>query len=79
MYGEMEYSSVSSTPRHCRDMDEQIGPPAGFSSEEAPLLKRSEELRPTGLEVRFPGPSAVSWPHARLLACLGLGFVLRGD
>jgi len=61
-------------------MGEQIGAPAGLSSEETPLWKRSEKLHPPkGHEARFPGLCAVMWPHSRLLACLGLGFVLRGD
>jgi len=62
-------------------MGEQIGAPAGLPSEEAPLWKRSEEelSPPTGLEARFSGLCAVRWPHSKLLACLRLGFVLRGD
>jgi hypothetical protein len=35
----MGWSYVSSTPRHCRDMGEQIGAPPGLSSEEAPALE----------------------------------------
>jgi hypothetical protein len=77
MYGEVEYSSVSSKPRHCRYMGEQIGAPAGLSSEGVLLWTRGgNSLSPTGLEARFPGLCAVGWAKTRLLACLGLGFVL---